>query len=154
MLKQWSIDIEHCYGCIVCAASMSRGGGGGIGPFSSQAWFHSKKLYMINTLINMKNNHPTHCGKLLRIHVEKSIGPVTHTITQVQRTKRWRILVSALWFARHVSRFVDDLTRTPDESYLFFLCVNLCAHFLHVKKCERFPTCECRCQKNVRPASI
>ena len=35
-----------------------------------------------------------------------------------------------------------------------FVCVNLCAHFLHAQKCERFSTCESRRQKNVRPAPV
>ena len=40
------------------------------------------------------------------------------------------------------SKVVDDLTRTSDERYSCIVCVNLCAHFLHVQKCERFSTCE------------
>ena len=35
---------------------------------------------------------------------------------------------------------MDDFTRTSDERYSFIVCVNLCAHFLHVQKCERFPS--------------
>ena len=58
-------------------------------------------------------------------------GPVKYAITHVQHTKKWRIWVSALWFAGRASKFVDDLTRTSDERYSFIVCVNLCPHFLH-----------------------
>ena len=37
----------------------------------------------------------------------------------IQRTKKWKKLVSALWFAGRASEFVDDLTRTLDERHSF-----------------------------------
>ena len=55
-------------------------------------------------------------------------GPVTHTITHVQRSKNWTISVCALWFAGRASEFVDDCTRTPDERCSFIVCVNSCVH--------------------------
>ena len=68
--------------------------------------------------------------------------------------KKWRFLVSALWFDGGASEFVDNLTRTQDERYLFSVCIKLWTHFLHIKKCDSFSTCECRHQKNVRPAPV
>ena len=67
-------------------------------------------------------------------------GPVTHTITHVQRTKNWTISMCALWSAGRASELVDDCTRTPDERCSFIVCVNICAHLLHIQKYERFST--------------
>ena len=50
-------------------------------------------------------------------------GPVTHTITHVQRTKNEEFL-SVRCDSLGVRQNFDDLTRTPDERHSFFVCIN------------------------------
>ena len=76
---------------------------------------------------------------------------VTHTITHVQRTKKSKNFGKCVVIRWAGVRIRLDLPRTPNERHSFIVCVNLCAHFLHVQKCERFFACECRRQKNIRP---
>ena len=80
-----------------------------------------------HTLGNVSQQKWISITRSVCVHIK---GLVTHTITNVQRSKN-----KEFWTVRcDASEFVDDLTKTSDERYSFIVCVNLCAHFLHVIK--------------------
>ena len=130
---------------VACSASDRQGSN-----FESCVW---------RTVSSHSSHHPDEVLLAqFSLYVHKG-GPIhfishipSHTSSAQKNEEFWS--VHALWLAGRVSEFVDDLTRTPDERYSCIVCVNLCAHFLHVQNCERFSTCECRRQKNVRPAPV
>ena len=76
------------------------------------------------------------------------IGPVTHTITHVQRTKN-----EGFWSVRCDSLGVRQnplmICREHRMNVIHLLCAST-----SFSACERFSTCECRRQKNVRPAPV
>ena len=77
-----------------------------------------------------------------------------HTITHVQRTKNeefWSVRCDSLGVRQNSLM----IWRQRLMNVIHFLCASTNAQkFMHAQKCERFSTCECRRQKNVRPAPV
>ena len=88
--------------------------------------------------------------------IDESItkGPVSHTITRVQRTKNeefWTVRCDSLGVRQNSL----TILRERRMNVIHLLCASTSAYtFCMLKNVNVFSTCECRRYENVRPAPV